>query len=100
MLIVFSVYLNVLQPLEIDEFVGQLKTNGIKLPMKEVINFLDDQVTANVNNFKDAALFSLYHGTHIFTTSRDISQISKPVGSRVGSDGVAASIVARRLNRN
>jgi len=33
------------QPLEIDEFIAGLKTAGIKIAAKDIIDFLDEQVT-------------------------------------------------------
>jgi len=32
------------QPLEIDEFLAQLKNAGVKIASKDVIDFLDEQV--------------------------------------------------------
>jgi len=37
-------YLCICQPLEIDEFVAELKNAGIKIASKYVIDFLDEQV--------------------------------------------------------
>ena len=36
--------LSVSQPLEIDEFLAQLKNAGIKIASRDVIDFLDEQV--------------------------------------------------------
>jgi len=38
------------QPLEIDEFIAELKNVGIKIVSKDIIDFLDEQVTKLIAN--------------------------------------------------